>query len=101
RPLRSSRERGPGTLSLESLGVRTPMVAGYRVPMSAPDITPEDIALVTRALESRILSLGPFLDQLETAFAAYVGSRHAIGVTNGTSGLHLCMRAAGIADGDE
>lgn len=69
--------------------------------MSAPDIAPEDIMLVTQALESGVLSLGPFLDQLETAFAAYIGSRHAIGVANGTSGLHLCVRAAGIADGDE
>jgi perosamine synthetase len=77
------------------------MPRDYRVPMSAPDIAPEDIALVTRALESKVLSLGPFLDQMETAFAAYIGSRHAIGVTNGTSGLHLCIRAAGIADGDE
>jgi perosamine synthetase len=77
------------------------MSGAYRVPMSAPDIGPEDIALVTRALASGTLSGGPYLDQLETAFAAYVGTRHAIGVTNGTSGLHLCVRAAGIADGDE
>ena len=77
------------------------MADGYRVPMSAPDITSEDIALVTRALASNVLSIGPVLDQLETAFAAYIGCRHAIGVTNGTSGLHLCIRAAGIADGDE
>lgn len=77
------------------------MPVGYRVPMSAPDITPEDIALVTRALASNVLSIGPFLDQLEAAFAAYIGSRHAIGVSNGTSGLHLCIRAAGISDGDE
>jgi perosamine synthetase len=77
------------------------MSGAYRVPMAAPDIRPEDIELVTRALASGTLSGGPYLDQLETAFAAYVGTRHAIGVTNGTSGLHLCVRAAGIADGDE
>jgi dTDP-4-amino-4,6-dideoxygalactose transaminase len=74
---------------------------GYRVPMSAPDITAEDIALVTQALHSKILSLGPFLDELEKSFAAYIGTRHAIAATNGTAGLHLCVRAAEIADGDE
>jgi len=73
----------------------------YRVPMSAPDIHPDDIALVTRALESKILSIGPYLEQLETAFAAYIGVKHAVGVANGTAGLHLCVRAAGISEGDE
>ena len=73
----------------------------YRVPMSAPDIAAEDIALVTQALNSKILSLGPFLDELEKSFAAYIGTRHAIAASNGTAGLHLCVRAAEIADGDE
>jgi perosamine synthetase len=73
----------------------------YRVPMSAPDIQPADIELVTQALRSGILSIGPFIEELERAFAAYIGTRHAIAVANGTSGLHLCIRAAEIADGDE
>ena len=77
------------------------MPMSYRVPMSAPDIRAEDIELVTRALASRTLSIGPFLDELEAAFAAYVGTRYAVGVSNGTSGLHLCVRAAGISGGDE
>jgi perosamine synthetase len=73
----------------------------YRVPMSAPDIQPEDIALVMQVLQSKSLSIGPFLKMFERAFADYIGVRHAIAVVNGTSGLHLCIRAAGIADGDE
>ena len=77
------------------------MTQTYRVPMSAPDIQPEDIALVTEALQSGVLSGGPFLDRLEGAFADYVGTRHAVAVSSGTAGLHLCVRAAGVADGDE
>ena len=73
----------------------------YRIPMSAPDIQPEDIELVTRALLSKTLSLGPFLSRFERTFADYIGTKHAIGVANGTAGLHLCIRAANIADGDE
>lgn len=72
-----------------------------RIPMSAPDITEEDVALVTAALRSKVLSLGPFLSRFERAFARYIGAEHAVGVINGTAGLHLCIRAAGIADGDE
>src|SRR5882757_1776545 len=77
------------------------MPGTYRMPMSAPDIQPEDIELVVQALRSKVLSIGPFLNQLEDGFAAYIGAKHAIAVANGTSGLHLCVRAAGIADGDE
>ena len=33
--------------------------------------------------------------------ASYVGTRHAVGVANGTAGLHLCVRAAGLHSGDE
>jgi perosamine synthetase len=73
----------------------------YSIAMSSPDIQPEDIELVTLALQSKILSLGPFLSDFEHAFANYIGTDHAIGVANGTAGLHLCIRAAGIADGDE
>ncbi len=56
---------------------------------------------MTQALKSKLLSIGPFLDMFERAFADYIGARHAVAVANGTSGLHLCIRAAEIADGDE
>jgi dTDP-4-amino-4,6-dideoxygalactose transaminase len=42
--------------------------------MSAPDITPEDIATVTAVLRSKVLSLGPFLSRFERAFARYIGA---------------------------
>jgi perosamine synthetase len=73
----------------------------YRIPMSAPDIRARDIELVTQALRSGTLSGGPFLERLEREFAAYIGVRHAVAVANGTAGLHLCVRAGAIADGDE
>ena len=52
----------------------------YSIAMSSPDIQPEDIELVTLALQSKILSLGPFLSDFEHAFADYIGTDHAIGV---------------------
>jgi perosamine synthetase len=73
----------------------------YRVPMSGADIGPREIELVNEVLRSGCLSIGPVIERFEAAFAAYVGTAHAVAVANGTSGLHLCMRAAGIADGDE
>jgi dTDP-4-amino-4,6-dideoxygalactose transaminase len=46
------------------------------------------------------LSLGPRLREFERDFANYVGTRHAIGVSSGTAGLHLAALAAGIGPGD-
>jgi perosamine synthetase len=73
----------------------------HRISLSAPDIQADDVELVVRVLRSNRLSIGPFIKQLERDFADYVGTKHAVAVTNGTSGLHLCMRAAGLAEGDE
>ncbi|MDI7278035.1 MAG: DegT/DnrJ/EryC1/StrS family aminotransferase [Anaerolineae bacterium] len=46
------------------------------------------------------LSIGPELQAFEAALAGYVGARHAVGVSSGTSGLHLCVIAAGVGEGD-
>jgi perosamine synthetase len=73
----------------------------HRIPLSSPDIQDEDVELVTRVLRSNRLSIGPFVKQLERDFADYIGTKYAVAVTNGTSGLHLCIRAAAIAEGDE
>jgi perosamine synthetase len=72
-----------------------------QIPMSQPDIRDEDIELVVQALRSNRLSMGPFLKRFERAFADYIGSKHAIAVSSGTAGLHLCIRAANIGPGDE
>jgi len=72
-----------------------------RIPMSAPDIHEQDVEAVVRVLRSGVLSLGPALPAFESAFAAYVGTEHAVAVSSGTAGLHLCVRAAGIGEGDE
>ena len=69
--------------------------------MSSPDIGEAEIEAVTEVLRSGTLSLGPNLGRFESAFADYVGASHAVAVSSGTSGLHLCVRAAGIGAGDE
>lgn len=44
---------------------------------------------------------GPFLEQFEREWAAYVGTKYAIGVSSGTMALELSLRAFGIGHGDE
>ena len=69
--------------------------------MSRPDIGEDEIEAVVAVLRSGTLSLGPCLDAFEAGIAHYVGTRHAVAVSSGTAGLHLCVRAAGIGPGDE
>jgi dTDP-4-amino-4,6-dideoxygalactose transaminase len=52
-------------------------------------------------LESGQYVLGPQVAAFETAFARYCGAAHAVGVSTGTSALHLALLAAGVQPGDE
>ena len=72
-----------------------------RIPLSAPDITDAEISAVTQVLRSGRLSLGPQLEAFENAIAAYANAKHAVGVSSGTAGLHLVLRALGLKEGDE
>ena len=72
-----------------------------RIPLSAPDISEEDIEAVTGVLRTSNLSLGPKVEEFEHAISHYVGAADTIAVNCGTSGLHLCIRALGISEGDE
>lgn len=44
--------------------------------------------------------MGQEILEFEKAICAYTGAKHALGVNSGTAGLHLCVHAAGIQDGD-
>ena len=70
------------------------------IPMSAPDITDAEIAAVLAVLRTPSLSIGPQLVAFEQAIAAYAGCAYGIGVNAGTSGLHLCVIAAGLQAND-
>ena len=72
----------------------------YVVPMSSPDLTEAERQAVLEVLNTPNLSMGPRHRAFEDAVAAYVGAKHAISVNSGTAGLHLCIRAAGVTDGD-
>lgn len=72
-----------------------------RIPLSYPDITYLEIQAVLDVLSTPNLSLGPKMLEFEDKFAAYIGTKHAVAVNSGTSGLHLCIKSLGIGVGDE
>ena len=71
------------------------------IPLSAPDVTEEDIAAVAAVLRTPRLALGPAAEAFEQAMAEYVGTPHAVAVSSGTAGLHLALLALGMDAGDE
>jgi perosamine synthetase len=72
-----------------------------RIPLSSPDITEADIEAVVRVLRTPRLSIGPKMVEFERSIADLAGVPHGIAVSSGTAGLHLCLRALGVGEGDE
>jgi dTDP-4-amino-4,6-dideoxygalactose transaminase len=64
-------------------------------------IRDEVASAVHGVIESTHFILGPQGKALEEAIAAYHGVKYAVAVASGTDALHLALRAAGIASGDE
>lgn len=56
---------------------------------------------VGRVLQSGWYILGREVAAFESAFAAYLGVNHAVGVGNGTDAIALGLRALGVQPGDE
>jgi len=71
------------------------------IPYGRQDISDDDIAAVAAVLRSDWITQGPAIVRFERAIADYVGSAHAIAVSNATAGLHLGAIALGLGPGDE
>ncbi len=54
-----------------------------------------------KVYEKTAFSGGPFVEEFEKNFAQYAEAAYALGVSNGTTALHLAMLALGIGAGDE
>jgi dTDP-4-amino-4,6-dideoxygalactose transaminase len=64
-------------------------------------IKAEIFAAFEKVYENTAFSGGPFVEEFEKGFAAYCGTKYAVGVSNGTTAIQLAMLALGIGQGDE
>ncbi len=71
-----------------------------KISMSSPDLTDLERQAVQDVLNTPTLSMGQHTPAFEQTFCDLTGAKHAIAVSSGTAGLHLCVRAAGIGEGD-
>ncbi len=65
------------------------------------DIEAEVRAAIDDVLESAWYVFGKHCAAFEEEFAAYVGTRYAVGVGSGTEAIHLALTAVGVVPGDE
>lgn len=69
------------------------------IPVYQPWLTDKEKAYVHEAFDSGwISSTGKYVEKSEELFANFVGTKHAITTTSGTTALHLCLKAMHIND---
>jgi len=61
----------------------------------------EVLPAIEEVLEGMQLTIGPNVKAFDEEFAAFCGTKHAIGVGSGTDALQLVIRALGVTNGDE
>ncbi|MDX2345282.1 MAG: LegC family aminotransferase [Legionella sp.] len=77
-------------------------VGSASIPLHAPIFAGNEWVYLKECLDSTyVSSVGKFVDRFEADLAAYVGSKHAIAVMNGTAALHLSLVLGGVKADDE
>ena len=71
------------------------------IPLYVPSLRDEELANLTECVRSNLLIHGPFVGKFERQLADFVGTRHGIGTSSGTSALHTALLLAGVRPDDE
>jgi perosamine synthetase len=73
-----------------------------RIPIAGPSIGEREIAYVTDAVTSAWYGHAQdYHRRFETAFADYLGVKHAVAMSSCTAAIHLSLAALGVGAGDE
>jgi dTDP-4-amino-4,6-dideoxygalactose transaminase len=71
------------------------------VNVAEPVLGAEERDNLAEVLDSGRFLQGPFVEEFERKWAEYVGTDHAVAVSNGTVALQLSLNALGLQPGDE
>ncbi len=71
------------------------------IPIAKPLLGEEEKRAVSEVLASGVIAQGPKVSEFEQNFAEYIGVKHAIATSSGTTALHALLAARGIKEGDE
>jgi perosamine synthetase len=70
------------------------------IPLFRPSLGEEELANLAEVFRSGYITLGPKTAEFETRFAAYQGSRHAVGLANATIALQMSLDLCGVEGGE-
>ena len=71
------------------------------IAIAKPYLTIEEADAAHSTILTGWITQGPKVAEFEEKFAAYVGSKYAVALSNCTTALHLSMIVAGVGKGDE
>jgi dTDP-4-amino-4,6-dideoxygalactose transaminase len=71
------------------------------IPFYLHDLGEAELDAVRAVLATPILTTGDTVNEFQQRFAAYLGRRHAIGLSSATGAIHLALTALGVGPGDE
>ena len=69
--------------------------------IAKPSVGDEELAAIGEVLKSGMLAQGKVVEDFENQFAEYLGTKHAIATSSGTTAIHIALMSAGIKPGDE
>jgi len=73
-----------------------------KIPIAEPYFDNTELQYVSEAVKSGwVSSAGKYLPQFEEQFAKYCGVKYRVATSNGTTALHLALKALGIKKDDE
>lgn len=71
------------------------------IPIARPDFDADEVAAVSEVLSSGMVAQGRRVAELEARWAEFVGVRHAVAFSNGTTALMSVLAGLGLGPGDE
>lgn len=71
------------------------------ISIAKPQIGAAEKQAVAAVLDSGMIANGAIVTQFENEFAEYIGAKHTVATTSGTTALEVALRALGIGAGDK
>lgn len=71
------------------------------IPVAKPLVGEEEKQAVMSVIDSGMIACGPRTEEFESQFAKFIGVKHAVATTSGTTALHLALLSLDISKGDE